>query len=157
MKNRTAADCPVSFLPINQNKVRLIAFFVFVLSAAYVLFPHWSLAGLLVTDFFLRSFGMGRYSFLAAISDWIIRKFSIRNKPVDSGPKEFAAMIGFIISDILFITSSLFHYDAGVYFAGLLICFSFLEAAFGFCAGCYLHSLARSFLHSGSHQNTASS
>jgi hypothetical protein len=156
MKIENKIDCPVNFSSVNQNKVRVIAFFVFVLSAAYLIIPHWSIAGLLVTDFFLRAFGMGRYSFLAIASNWIIKKLSLSYKPIDSAAKEFAAIIGFVVSDVLFITSVFLLYDVGIYAAGLLICFSFLEAAFGFCAGCHVYSFINRFVKRGAIQNIAS-
>jgi hypothetical protein len=156
MKKNKAVDCPVNFTPINQNKVRLTAMFVFMLSALYLFVPHWSIAALLVVDFFFRSFGLGRYSFLGGMSSWLIKKLSLPYKPVDSGAKEFAAVVGFVVSDILFITSSLYLYDVGVYIAGVLLCFSFLEVAFNFCAGCYIYTYCKDFVQSQPVENTAS-
>lgn len=145
MKKISTVDCLVNFIPVNENKVRLVAFFVFILSLAYCIQPHWSIATLLVIDFFLRTFKLGRISLLGLISDWIIKLFSLRHKPVDSAAKEFAAMIGFIISDLLFILSALYLYNIGIYLSGLLVCFSFLEFAFGFCAGCYIYTFFKKF------------
>ena len=63
MKGGLATHRPANASAVSKNKMRLISVFVFALSTGYVFVPHWSIAGLLVTDFFLRSFGMERYSF----------------------------------------------------------------------------------------------
>lgn len=139
-------SCPVNFTPANQTKVRLVAFFVFVLATIYYAYPHWSIAGILLVDFSCRAFRLSRYSILGNLSEGIITVFSLPVKSTDAGAKEFAAMLGFIICDILFIVSSLLLYDTGVYIAAVLLCFALLEAVFGICIGCYIYSYFRKLL-----------
>jgi hypothetical protein len=138
-------ECPVNFKPINENKVRLTAAFIFILSLAYFIYPHWIISLLLVIDFCLRSFRLGQYSFLGRAADKIINTFSISSKPIDSGVKEFAARIGFIIADLLFIVSVLNIHPVDYYLVSLLLVFSFLESVFNFCAGCHVYTFYKKF------------
>jgi len=137
--------CPIDNVSINENKVRLIGFQVCLLSIAYLFIPYWIIPTFLIGDFFLRAFKLGKYSPPSILSNWVIRKFHIKNKPIDQAPKIFAAQIGFVIADILFIVNLLGLISASYYIDGVLILFSFLESALGFCAGCYLYSFLKSF------------
>ena len=138
-------ECPVNFKPVNANKVRITAAFIFILSLAYFIYPHWIIALLLVIDFCFRSFRLGQYSFLGKGADKIINAFSISSKPIDSGAKEFAARIGFISADLLFIVSVLNVHPVDYYLVSLLLLFSFLESVFNFCAGCHLYTFLKKY------------
>jgi len=153
---RNNQSCPVSFATINQAKVRLVAFFVFVLAAIYCAYPHWSIAGILLVDFTCRAFKMGRYSIFGNLADGIIAAFSLPQKPVNAAAKEFAAVLGFILCDVLFIISALQLYDVGIYVAAVLLCFSFLEAAFGVCIGCYVYPYFRKMIITDSNDDMLS-
>lgn len=153
---RNNQSCPVSFSTINQTKVRLVAFFVFVVAAIYCAFPHWGLAVLLLVDFTCRAFKMGRYSIFGNLADSVISAFSLPYKPVDAAAKEFAAVLGFILCDVLFIISVLLLYDIGIYVAAVLVCFSFLEAALGVCAGCYAYPFFRKMIVTDSNDDMLS-
>jgi hypothetical protein len=62
-----------------------------------------------------------------------------------------------VLSDVLFIASALLLYEVGKYIGGVLVSFSFLEAAFGFCAGCHVYSFCRgSFLKEITNRSTSS-
>ena len=140
---QAVVECPTNFTPVNQNRIRLVALFVFILSVLYLVMPHWSIAALLVIDFFFRAFNKGTYSFLGWFSALLVKRFSLPNKPIDSGPKEFAAQLGFFLSDFLFIAAAIGFQTAGICIAGILALFSFLESAFSFCAGCYVYTFYR--------------
>ena len=157
MKAKLQIECPVNFSPVNGVRVRLTAGFVFLLSVIYCLLPHWSIAALLMLDFFFRAFGFGRYSLLGFLSERIIAGFTLPYQATDGAAKEFAARLGFLMSDLLFICAVLFFQQAGFYISGLLACFSFLEGAFGFCAGCYVYAFYRKFLPPGKQRNAVSS
>ena len=133
-------ECPVNFKPVNENKVRITAAFIFILSLAYLIYPHWIISLVLVIDFCLRSFRLGQYSYLGWSAEKIINTFSFASKPVDSGAKEFAARMGFIIADLLFIVSVLNVHPVDYYLVSLLLIFSFLESVFNFCAGCHVYT-----------------
>lgn len=138
-------SCPVSNSTVNENRVRITALFVLVASLLYLLVPSWVIPAVLVIDFFLRGFGGGRYSPFNVASGWIVRRFSIGDKPIDQAPKLFAAQLGFTFADLLLI-SSVFSLPLGGYvIAIVLVLFSFLESALGFCAGCHVYFFTRKF------------
>jgi hypothetical protein len=138
-------SCPIDNISINENKVRLIALQVCLLSIAYLFIPYWIIPDFLLGDFFLRAFKFGKYSPTSILSGWLIKKFHIKNRPIDQAPKIFAAQIGFAIADILFIVNMLGLISLSYYIDGILILFSFLESVFGFCAGCYVYSFLKRF------------
>jgi hypothetical protein len=128
---------------MNEYRVRIVALFVFVASASFLLTGAWIIPALLSVDFALRSFGKGRYSPLNIAAGWIVSALSIGNKPIDQAPKLFAAQLGFAFAVFLLIATWLQLTGIGYALAGILILFSFLESAFGFCAGCHVYSLVK--------------
>src|ERR1700741_5181876 len=94
----TTIDCPVDFIPVNENKVRLTALWVLVLVAISFYTQPLLIIAFLAIDFFLRGFNMGKYSPLNKLSELVVRQLHISNKPIDQAPKRFAAKIGFILS-----------------------------------------------------------
>jgi hypothetical protein len=141
LKQYTELSCPVSFTLVDQTKIRVVAFFVFVLSAMYLLLAHWSIAALLCIDFFVRAFNKGQYSFFAWMAGGIVKQLSFPAKPVNGGPKRFAAQIGFSLSAGLFLATIAGLHRTGIFIAALLFLFSFLEWVFGFCAGCHVYTI----------------
>ncbi len=133
-------QCPVDFVPMNENKARLTAFWVFVLGIIFLLTNWWIIMAFLVIDFLLRANNQGKYSLLAILSDAVINLFKIKNKPVDRAPKRFAAGVGLVFTiGILILT--LLKQDTGVLIVtSVLLLFAFLESFVGFCAGCYVYS-----------------
>lgn len=138
-------SCPVSHILVNENRVRIVALFVFLASLTYLLVPYWAIPAFLTIDFFLRGFGKGRYSLFSILSGWIVRKLSIKDKPIDQAPKLFAARLGFAMAGLLFILDVFFPWQLAYGIAAVLVLFSFLESALGFCAGCYVYSLIKRF------------
>lgn len=137
---KDSLSCPVDFVTVNENKVRLIALQVFIVSIAIFIFQHWLLIILLTVDFFLRSFDLNKFSPLAAISAGIIRLFSIGVKPINQGPKRFAARIGLIFSIAILLSYYAGYPTVVASLAAVLITFSFLESFFSFCAGCHVYT-----------------
>lgn len=138
-------DCPIDFIHINENKARLTALFVFILTIVYLLNGLWLIMAFLLVDFSLRAFNLGKYSLLGSISDAIIKQLKIKNKPVDRAPKRFAAGVGLVFS-IAILIAGYFHQQLIVYsLSGVLIFFAILESFFGFCAGCYVYSAGKIF------------
>jgi hypothetical protein len=133
-------DCPVDFIQVNENQVRLTALWVFILLLIALFAAPFPIFIFLLFDFFLRAFNFGKYSWLTQLSKIVIKNFKIGNKPIDQAPKRFAAKIGFLLS--LIITLALFFqfpefvFSLSLVFAG----FAFLESFLGFCAGCYVYT-----------------
>ena len=129
---------PLPAAHINEYKVRFIAFLVLLAVGTYLL-THWLIIPiLLVVDFGLRSFDLGRFSPLARLSDGLVEAFNLGVKPVFYPPKRFAARIGLSFS----LTILILHFldiNTGIV-AGMLAFFAALESLAGICAGCYMYS-----------------
>jgi hypothetical protein len=136
-------DCPIDFVSINENKARLTAFFVLVLSVVYLVTDFWLIIAFLLADFALRSFNLGKYSVLGFLSDAIIKQLKIKNKPVDRAPKRFAAMVGLAFTVAILIAVLLNQTIVAVSLATVLSFFALLEAFFAFCAGCHVYSIGK--------------
>lgn len=136
----TELECPVDFITVNENKVRLTALNVFLLAVVYIIIPGWIIPAFLTIDFFLRGYNFGKYSLLNMLSEKEVQLFGIKTKPIDQAPKRFAAKIGFIFS-VAILAATIFNYGtAAIVLAMVLTLFAFLESFIGFCAGCYVYT-----------------
>jgi hypothetical protein len=133
-------QCPVDFVPMNENKARLTAFFVLLLGAVFLFTKWWIIVAFLLIDFLLRANKLGKYSLLAIISDAVIKQFNVKNKPVDRAPKRFAAGIGAIFTIIILVLSFMALNTTVFIITSVLLLFAFLESFVGFCAGCHVYS-----------------
>ena len=102
-----ALQCPADHVMINENKARVIAFFVLVLGTAYLFSGYLWIIAILLTGFFLRVFNLGNYSVFGVIADIAIGVFKIKNNPTDRAPKRFAAGVGLAFAVIILATSLL--------------------------------------------------
>jgi hypothetical protein len=136
-------DCPVDFIKINENKARLIAFFVLILTLVYLKTGFWLIMAFLLVDFVIRATNLGKYSLLGFISDAVVKQLKIKPKPVERAPKRFAAMIGVVFTASILVLYILQLHNVAFSLAALLSVFAFLEAFFAFCAGCYAYSAGK--------------
>ena len=128
----------------NESKVRLTAFFVLVLVISYLLLKVFLIPVLLVIDFTLRSFNLGKYSPLAFFSELLVKTLKLPVIPVYLPPKRFAARIGLLFSAAILILHLLIP-EAVLPVAVVLAFFAALESLFGFCAGCYVYNFLQRF------------
>ena len=141
-------SCPISGETRDNNAVRVVAGFVFIIAAGGLISALTGsvqtaviILGLLAVDFIIRAFIKPKYSPLATLSRGIVSGLNLPKHPVDSAPKVFAARIG-----VLFSAGAAILFVLGLTAAGsvvlviLLIC-AFLESVFSFCAGCWMYSL----------------
>jgi hypothetical protein len=136
-----ALECPVDLVPVNQNKIRLIALWVWGLAVAFWFTQSMVIPVFLLADFALRAFSLQQYSPLGYVSGIIIKRFNIKNYPTDQAPKRFAARMGFTIISILLVFA-FFNFGIVVNVITLmLIFFSFLESFLGICVGCHIYTL----------------
>lgn len=142
---KSSIECPVDFVKINGNKIRVIAFFVLSLNIAFLLFQHWLIALIAVADFFDRAFLQGKFSLLGKLSDGVLKLGFIKEELTDRGAKRFAAKVGFVFSSVIFVSSILGYTKAAIAFSTIIAVFAFLEAAFVFCAGCIMYSYLKKF------------
>nr|WP_255480063.1 DUF4395 domain-containing protein [Mucilaginibacter sp. E4BP6] len=136
-------DCPVDFIKINENKARLTAFFVLVLTLVYLKTGFWLIMAFLLVDFVLRATSLGKYSLLGFISDAVIKQLKIKPKLVDRAPKRFAAMVGVLFTAVILVSFILQLHVVALSLAAVLAFFAFLESFFAFCAGCYAYSAGK--------------
>ncbi len=139
-------ECPVDFVTINENKARLTAGLVFVLTLIYIFTSLWIIPAFLLIDFFVRGFNFASYSLLGLVSDQLVTIFSIKQKPTDRAPKRFAAKIGFLFSAAILVLFFVDLKNTALIVAIVLATFALLESAFGFCAGCHVYSFYSKFL-----------
>ena len=121
-----------------ENKIRLTAFWVFLLTIIYIKTSFIGIPIFLLLDFAIRGFGYGKWSVLGFIAEKLVTLFKLEQKPIYFPPKQFAAQVGFIFSFMLLLLN-IFDINAIVISLILLICAG-LEAFFNFCVGCYVYN-----------------
>jgi len=136
-------ECPVDFIKINENKARLTAFFVLVLTLVYLRTGFWLIMAFLMVDFAIRAFNLGKYSLIGFVSDAVIKQLNIKNKPVDRAPKRFAAGVGLVFTAAILAVFLLAVPLAPMILAVIMALFALLESFFGFCAGCYVYDFGK--------------
>ena len=136
-------ECPVDLIKINENKARLTAFFVLVLTLVYLRTGFWLIMAFLMVDFAIRAFNLGKYSLIGFVSDAVIKQLNIKNKPVDRAPKRFAAGVGLVFTAAILAVFLLAVPLAPMILAVVMALFALLESFFGFCAGCYVYDFGK--------------
>jgi hypothetical protein len=130
----------LNVMTIDEIKIRLTAFWVLLLAAGYILLGYPAIPLVLVADFFLRSFNLGRWSPLFRLSAGTAALLHWKGKPVYLPAKRFAARVGLFVS-ILMAVFGLAGSPVALGLGVLLALFAALESLAGFCAGCYLYDL----------------
>jgi hypothetical protein len=133
-------SCPVDHIKVNENKIRLIALCVLVLGVVYLLTGYWVIIAFFLFDFLIRVKNKPAFSLTARLADVLIRAFHIPHKPVDRGPKRFAAGMGLVFNVLILLVILLQLPIAAGCLAALLCVFAFLESFTGFCVGCYVYT-----------------
>jgi len=136
---RTNNLCPISDSKIDENAARLNATLTVITLIVFLLTNNIFTILLLLTDFTLRGTENSKYSIFAVVSKQLIKTFRIKKKPVNAGPKIFAARIGILFSMLVFIFSVFGFSAVAQTFALVFGLCAFLEAAFGFCVACRIY------------------
>lgn len=136
-------DCPVDFIKINENKTRLTAFFVLLLTLVYLKTGLWLIMAFLLSDFIFRAANLPKYSLLGFISDAVIKQLKIKSRPVDRAPKRFAAMVGVLFTAAILVFPFIQLHIAAMYLGTVICFFAFLESFFAVCVGCYVYSAGK--------------
>ena len=139
-------DCPVDFVPINENRARLTALFVLVLMLLYLNNGLRFILFFLFVDFTMRAFKWGQYSLLGMLSNLFIKLFKFKNKQVDRAPKRFAAGMGMAITGLMLVLLVFKAVDLAYILGVIIVVFATLESALGFCAGCYVYTFIKKFI-----------
>jgi len=140
-KETPSLDCPVDFVKIDENRVRVVAFFVVLFVSVYVVNGNTVSIGLLLADFLLRAFNLNNYSPLALISGAIVKQLGIKPKAADRAPKRFASFMGVAFLSLVLISFFSNFILLSKVISGVMILFASLESFAGFCAGCHVYTL----------------
>lgn len=130
---------------IDSNRVRIGAFFVFIMSILSLLFyfnPYISLIFSLIlwVDFLLSFIGGLKFSLFSFLIEFIHSHYIQKESWISPKPKRFAKLCGLTMLTIALVS---FLFNQQIYFIliGMLALFSFLEGAFDFCIGCKIYSI----------------
>ena len=127
---------------VSAPVVRITAVQVFLLSLLTLSLRTPWLALIPAADFALRSLILPRLSPFAFVSRrLIVPVFHLKGRAISYPPKRFAALVGLSLSGLGFVfglTGLIIPFYICFSVLGL---FSFLEAAFDFCAGCKIYVL----------------
>lgn len=141
-------ECPVDLTKADETRARITAFFVVILTSLFVITGLWPIPCFLVIDFAVRSSRYGKESPLARISNILASLLELPSRPIDRGPKVFAARIGLILSTALLLSSLYGYSSLSRGLAAVLLFFAFLESFWGFCAACYIYPYWKGFIQS---------
>ncbi len=132
--------CPVSNNKINENAARISALLTFITAGIGLYFNSFLVFLFLVADFSIRAFTSQGNSPIRLLTQFIVKKFNIKNKPIDAAQKRFAAELGFILCVAICFFQYFDNYTLTNVLGGVLLFFAFLESAFSFCFGCIIYT-----------------
>ena len=150
---KTYSICPISDKRINEHVARLNGLFTFSLITLFILNPNIFVIGFLSIDFYLRSSNLSQYSIIAILSKNILKFLPLEPRPINAGPKIFAARIGLLFSISILVTFLLGFDTASLVIAAILGLCAFLESAFGFCVACEVYPFVYKFLYKEKSEN----
>jgi len=141
--------CPISLKSINERVAQINAALTVAGVVLFLFTPNKWLIAVLGTDFLMRGFLNPAYSYFSAVSKTIVRFFKIRPVMVDSGPKRFAAKIGFLFCCLLALLELSGNHVPGVVIGLIFAFFAALEAMFRLCIACKIYPLVCKVKRSG--------
>jgi len=144
-KKQPSLECPADLVMVDENRVRVVAFFVLTFAVFYIINGNPLTIGLLLVDFLLRTFNLNAYSPLALISGAVVKQLGLKIKPVDRAPKRFAAFMGVAFLSLILIVALAQFVLLSKAIAVILLIFASLESFAGFCAGCYVYTFLKRF------------
>jgi predicted secreted protein len=139
--NTSAQFCPVDTGVANERVLRILAAFVVALTALSLFIVEPWIMLFLAVDFAVRAFAFPKLSVLRLLSEKISNLLGQEPRPVNAGPKRFAAGLGMIFS--LIIGALLFtdYYFLTALTGGMLVACAVLESVAGYCVGCKIYML----------------
>jgi len=131
--------CPVSKNRLDENKARIIAFFVIVITGINLYFNNYYIAGVLALDFAVRAFSTGKLSLLKFFAVGVSKLFRLKVNPVNAAPKQFSAGMGMTFCLLIAVFQFTHYIIVAQCLGAMLIICAFLECAFRFCLGCKIY------------------
>ncbi len=133
-------NAPIDWKLVNEHSTKIIAIIVFLMSLSFLGTLNLYIPAFLMFDFYVRAFCGGKYSLLQFGVDFLEKKGILAIKMVDNAPKRFAAQIGFLLTDIIFI-ALIIDLNQLAFLLGLLLAIcSFAEGFLGICIICYIYA-----------------
>lgn len=138
-EGRPGPSCPVSPDLVDESAARIAAF----LSLGLLGLVIWRGGGwgvlALAADFALRALGRPALSPVARSAGLLRRLAGLPGRPINAGPKRFAASVGCLFSLVIGLALLAGLRTLGLALAGILGFCAGLEAFFGFCLACQIH------------------
>jgi hypothetical protein len=129
---------------VNEPTARTVAALVAVTAAALVLSQSFWFLAFLAYEFLARVLYGPRLSFMVTIAErLVLEPLKVDRRPVPGPPKRFAQFVGLLFS-LAAAGAWIFtgEFTVSAWIIGVLFVFAALEAAIGFCAGCFVFGLA---------------
>jgi hypothetical protein len=135
--------CPITDRRTDEYVTRINALITVALAVIFIIFDLWILLAILAVDFAVRGFFDSKYSIICTLSKTISNTLGLAKKPINAGPKMFAAQIGMVLSVFALF---LFAFECSItckIVAGMLSFFAVLEGVFGICVACRIYPIFR--------------
>ncbi|MBK9271548.1 MAG: DUF4395 domain-containing protein [Saprospiraceae bacterium] len=140
-------ECPIEGNSLDEYTTRLVATLVALISiSAFWLNSIWTVSFLMV-DFGVRAFLLRKYSPLRWVAKKIQACLQIPSKPIDAGPKTFAAKIGLGFSVIILACFVAKYTTTAQILLMILSLCAFLESVFSVCIACLVYPLTKKLNH----------
>lgn len=140
---RPTATCPVRPEVVEEVTVRLGAGLVLGAGALVLATRSPGLGALLALDFTLRALGHARWSPVARLAIALRSLVQAAPRPVNAGPKQFAAGVGAAFALGISLALAAGHPWLALSLGGTLLLCATLEAVAGLCVGCRVYALLR--------------
>jgi len=140
-------SCPIHPDLVDEPSARIGAGLTILAAAAAVAAGRPWIPLLLAADFGLRSRGLVKASPIAQLSRALRTAAGLRPRPVNAGPKRFAALVGAGFSLAIALAQFRHHPRAALAIAAVLVLCASLEAFVGYCVGCKVYSLIQALVH----------
>ncbi len=136
---KTYAFCPISENKTDEQVARVNAGFTALLVFSFLLTSNFLFVAFLALDFLSRSLEMPHYSLVGISSLHILKYLQVKPKPINAGPKVFAARIGFALTSFISLAIAIHSNLLAVGIALILASFSTLEFTWGICVACRIY------------------
>jgi hypothetical protein len=136
---KSYAFCPISDKKVNQSVAKIVALFTLLFLGIFALTLNFWVILFLTGDFLLRSTSLAKYSPIGYISCQIALLFSLKERPINAGPKIFAARVGFVITLLIFSFYLLSFHFVWIILLATISIFAFLEGVFEYCVACKIY------------------
>jgi hypothetical protein len=144
-------SCPIHPSTVDDRATRFGAGLTILITGLAIVTGRFWIALLLALDFGLRSRGWNRFSPVAQAAKGLRSLSGLAPRPINAGPKRFAALLGLVFSLAIALAQALHHPRAALAVAIILGLCASLEAFLGYCLGCKVYSLLQAVFPGSGH------